>query len=908
MYTKTQRLKITTGENLLANGDFSDQTQMWNDADGNDIDAETWMLSEGAGPNGENVLESLGSNEGKALCRYYPMSVGTYLVTFQIKGTAAGSTSVGTTVGANYADIFVNTTGSFIHESSTEEAPVVDVATSVSFNDEWTTVNFFVECTDEIESLNKLVFHFEKMATGVMVTNFGVYEAEEVYDIRGIERLVSYANLLLADPNFNVAAASDEKEAVESCISQFESMKLANVLDNETTAEAFIAMFEGAIKEYLDRTSFDIAKNSYFQYVEDIREVPSSNRGNLDSGAKVGGFLLRGSNWFHQRGMDESGQRTLLDNPYWTKYIGSGNANGAGSIALWNDYMPAGKYFVAAEMRNCNEVKAGKVWDLECAVKGFVGTSEVELGTIKGEDFVKLFFVAELKEGEAFEAGFYWDGPESGSTFQIGDFEIRSFEDVEEQIARKDAWQKFIAQYNAMIGARNKLLGMIGNPNYPWNQARLTDAKAEWDPRYEEFMAKGWVDANGNDTGVATIDELTDWATTTGITDMESPYDKYALVRGYQYATNEVIADNKPITDLAEAIDAAKKTRNSAANATGDRETYKTAILAAIESITSIRANTTDETREGDTILLNAALETLNEATAAFLASVSLKPIVDIDFSNAAVEDFESGETYVDGTEGAGRMVFTNFNMDNTADDQMFTIGRGTDVENVLRIGNGSATVAFDAPGDEDKLDASFDLWIGGLTGKFVYVELQNAESKRVAGFRWQIYNGAVGFNDFDNEANEGMNLAGMSTGTSKNGDAQLYVDNFKYSFTLSADYKTQTVQGKLVCAKGTVSGQPVAMNAELEDNKIVKFVVGSDYNSAPGRRSWFDNLRISKFQGADFEEDITESPWAEETQGIQTVNVDNTVKAGIYNLQGQKMEKTVRGLYIINGKKYIVK
>ena len=45
-----------------------------------------------------------------------------------------------------------------------------------------------------------------------------------------------------------------------------------------------------------------------------------------------------------------------------------------------------------------------------------------------------------------------------------------------------------------------------------------------------------------------------------------------------------------------------------------------------------------------------------------------------------------------------------------------------------------------------------------------------------------------------------------------------------------------------------------------------------------------------------------------EPTNGINSVNADNANNDAVYNLQGQRVEKTVKGIYIQNGKKHIVK
>ena len=47
--------------------------------------------------------------------------------------------------------------------------------------------------------------------------------------------------------------------------------------------------------------------------------------------------------------------------------------------------------------------------------------------------------------------------------------------------------------------------------------------------------------------------------------------------------------------------------------------------------------------------------------------------------------------------------------------------------------------------------------------------------------------------------------------------------------------------------------------------------------------------------------------PCADENTGIQTVNTEKNAE-GIFNLNGQKVMKTQKGLYIMNGKKVVIK
>ena len=905
VYTASQRLKIT-GENLLTNGNFAEALDGWTNADGEAVNQETWSVEAEAGPNGEAALKALNATAGNALCQVLMLDPGTYVVSYQTKLPADGivyasseSTSNNVTTlstpSTNQHDIFVNTDGNRNRVLSATEAPVRSVANSWTYvGTDWKTINYAVT----IEEGEILVLHFEKCAAESMLANFTVQLAEEVYDNRAFLNRIAYAKTLMNEPEFNTEAAADNRGTLEYIISVVEQLTENSGMESEAEAQDMLSGFNEAFEDFLGVTSVNLTKETYFKYVEDLTACPKYNRGSDQTadGAILGGFRFHGANWWHA---DKAA--------YFTKQIQGGASYevGPGSIALYNTKMPAGRYFVTAEMRNarCNK-DYSLVFNHEAAVKAFVGTNEKELGTIIGEDYVRFYYIADFDGSQDFEAGFWWDGPLHDGTFHIGNFEIRTFNmEVEADVAHITAWEKFIAQWNSAVNARNAVVAKIGDKNYPWEQDSLQRALTNWDPFYNEIIEKGWVTADGKDAGVATTEELDEWADYQGA-DPELGQ-KYQLVRGYQYANSYVVAANKPFSDLAAEINTAIAMRDDAMNVNGDKETFQAAINEAQTILDNMLNTTSDATREADEASLAQALLNLQEAEAAFLKSAELKPMVDIDFSTTPAQD-EEGNWYIDGVDGRGRMTFTLFEKDNTVTSNVpFTLGTGgTDGEylDVLRVGNSEATVVLpEMPGDEDVIRTSFDMWIGGLSKGYIWVDLRNESNERVAGFKWQIYNGDVNYNDFNNEANEGMNLAGKNKGTGKDGDGVIHQDKYKYSFDLILDYKANAVKGKLVQgSQGTVDGAYVAMQ-NLSDNKAYKFVVGSSYNYADARRSWFDDLKIYKYPST------AEGPLFDGIMPVSTVKT--TASDAVYTLSGMKVSGAMqKGIYIQNGKKFVVK
>lgn len=926
-YTTTQRLKITDA-NLVKNGTFAAGLTEggWCGLTLTEpVSATTWTVADGEGPNGETVVKSEGATADEPLCNVWGNLYGgqTYIVSFMVKAEGAGLTTVGTTVGSNYVDFFLNSDGSLAHVASTDEAPVKDVATAFNLTNEWQTVTFAFT-PDEGQ---QLVMHIEKLATGTMITNISVHQVTVVYDDRIALRKKAFADKILADENFNGEGTADAREEFENGVYAYlnELLNTPGGLDDIGEAESIMEQFDNGLVEFMNASTDNMATETNFKYVTDLTKFPKRNRKDLKANRTDGGFMFRQvgatdggeTNWQHPNGGEN-----------FSLAIQGSYANNAGSVALYNATLPAGKYYIAAEMRNAYmDAKYNRTYTMEKNVKAFVGKDTVDLGIISGEDYTKFYMVGELQEGETFEAGFWWEGHSAGSAFDIKSFECRAFGNIADEAERAAVWADFIAQYNAVVSARKTLVDMQADANYPWAKDSLARALEAWDPYYNTLMSNNWVAEDGSDTRKATNEELSDWALYQGVElyDEDGNLLKYQLVRGYQNAINYVKEENKVFVTLANEIAAAEILRDDDMNQLGDKATFQNAIDAAQSTLTTTLAATTDATREADEATVNQAIEDLKAAEEAFKASVpELAPLVDIDFSGSfepimTVTPGEEGEEDVETITGytikgaVGQMDFTTSsvadNGDGTfANDQTaFALGcGGADVINadVLRIGKGTATVNLpedNIPTDDEVLRTTFDAWFGGLINRNVNIELQNAAGERVAGFSYCLYAGSTAYNDFLNEAGEGLNIAACGKSTGKDGNASLLVDKYKWQFDLIIDYKANTVQANLLTSPtGAKNGGLVALK-QLEDNKIAKFVLSSNYDNVD-RRSWFDNLKIVKYNSS--------ASGINETVGIATVNTDNVKATGaVYTLSGVQVKGApAKGLYIKDGKKFVVK
>ncbi len=311
-YNKTQRLKIT-GANLVTNGNFANARDGWTDAEGNALSAEIWDFVEGVGPNGENVLQSLGS--GSALCNKWVLpEAGGYVVKYDIKGSTTNAIRT-SSVGANYCDFFLNTDGALTKVASTEEAPVVSVAAEgVGYKDEWQTIVYYFTG----DAGQNLVMHFEQLPAETMITNVEVYPAVEVYDIRALQRKLSYVDALLASDAFPEDVTTESGsflemvELIREWVTNDDPM-----LESKEEVEGMMAEYEPALQAFLDANSADLLAG----------EKRWSAYGDTRKANDWGNWHGSGGRWFH---INNGGSNMITDNGDEIGHrLQGGNAPGA---------------------------------------------------------------------------------------------------------------------------------------------------------------------------------------------------------------------------------------------------------------------------------------------------------------------------------------------------------------------------------------------------------------------------------------------------------------------------------------------------------------------------------------------------------------------------------------------------
>ena len=931
-YTATQRVKIT-GENLVTNGDFSQGKEGWTNAAGEELNADVWDYGEGEGPGGENVLKSLNSGTADAaLCRAWALPTGSYVVQYDISGGEATDATGIVNGNTRCADFFL-TSGDALTKADDD----IQVATVNGFKNEWKTVRYFFTADES----QKLVMHFEKLNANVMVTNIKIFPAVIVFDDRIIKSKLDYVDKLLATGKFILDTENGFVNNVVGTLREMLNGSEEGVLDDPSEVEAIMEAYEEELQKWYALNAADLLKDEKrWSTLGDTRKQNGMNEGKEGYNWKG-----TGGRWFHKNN-DGSNEITDDGDEIGHRFQGGSEGNAsqyytitpsfAGtymfSLDIVGHYMAgsSGKSYTYLSGTTDNYVTdwnrdfkgvtiyAGKdIMGADAEANATMNNEQegqkIDCGVISNpnaknnpQKFVVFYEVSQDMVDAQTPVTFgitYILDPDRvaklGSNVNIANPQIRLIGVTQDIIDYENEVKKIIVQQGPLkerLQWANDDLQKTAADGYPYGKAALKHVTDSIQPIYDASLLV--VDAEGQVLNAQAIKDLiVASAAGEGILYSDSLLNAVKTMNSARNAFSN--ANKLASTTYPQKVADAEAVYTDAFYGAGDKETFRTAIDAAIAKRIELLATANDDNKEEVDALMNTELETLATATEVFKASANNVPFVDIDFSNKA-ETNDEQVTYIKGA--AGQMEFVGaYDVNNSG--VVYTLGHGEEKMDMLRVGSGDAVVNIDETNqasDDEILRVAFDLYVGNLSGQFVGVQLQNIDGQRIAGFRLNRYNGQVEYNDFNSEDNSGLDILTYVTGvgSSSASNVAIAADNNCSSFTLIIDNKAKTVQGMVANPqKGTCIGAAIPMRTDIEDVKIAKFVLNSNYNNAD-RRCWFDNLKMFKYASQ------AEGP----TTGIAGVKAAVKADSAIYNLAGQKVDKSYKGIVIMNGKKVVLK
>ncbi|MBR1548628.1 MAG: hypothetical protein IJ637_07890 [Prevotella sp.] len=622
LYTHTAKY-VTIDANLVTNSNFdqgADGFEGWQNELGQELMSQFWAKEAAAGPDGINALISLSSDatDGSALIyKVNNASEGSYTVSFWIKAEESFTSSI-TSGAANYIDVYANKTGDIAKAEDTKQ-----IAQTELIGTAWQQVVFPVE----VESGDVVVVNMAKLPAGTMVAGVAVNPVLEVFDTRIADRLLAYADRLLADPNL-----PNGHEEFKGWIEEDFKAALANqeMRDDKNEMMDFVEAFNNEyVTAFLDANG----ANLFPTYLQDWTTWGQYNYSKL--GTKDN-WTFEGGRWGF------TGNTNYLEFAEGDGYIASAGIQNTGQYTLDAsvrtrdeklDALPAGKYFFSIEAQAVAAANRANPYGSNHSVVianpyFFIGSDTITVAdTLNGYYWKTYYAIGEIKDGDKKVLGFHFpivDG-KTGGRYSVRNpkaYLIGTSQDDMEFEAQKEA---FIVQQFNLNKRLTEYPAELSAAEYPWEQDSLAHAIAEAQPVYEASLAV--IDAEGN---VLDRDQVTE------------EYTQLLLdqVNALGRARNFVITQNAPVATLRETVAAANASLADPANAAANA-----AKRAALQDAVNYGQNLLDNisaTNQGDAFT-SAAADIMAAKEEFESTSASRANPAEILIKNADFADFSAG-------------------------------------------------------------------------------------------------------------------------------------------------------------------------------------------------------------------------------------------------------------------------
>ena len=263
VYTRNGRYKLSTGLNLLANGNFADGTNGWT-ADGTNPLSQTKYEVTDYGPDGAkalSVIEGYGkpTNGGAVFTSVKVDASRQYVVVYSAQSALESSQTQTVADKDNYQNVFFNTDGT---PATMSGDGFEQIARPQIYTGQWTEIAYDYVTTQA----GYINIYMYRLPVGESFAGFGVYEAVKVADDREVRAVIDRVDELLANPLFpnGHAELKSAREALEFALAS-ESMEEVDAIVNAVTLEAIPAFLNANTADvtgYLACPNFDEANVS----------------------------------------------------------------------------------------------------------------------------------------------------------------------------------------------------------------------------------------------------------------------------------------------------------------------------------------------------------------------------------------------------------------------------------------------------------------------------------------------------------------------------------------------------------------------------------------------------------------------------------------------------------------------
>lgn len=612
VYTHDAKFKVV-GENLIANGNFASNYDGWKDYADGALSPDYWSIETGAAEDGKgNVIQS--ANGGADLTGNYmyqavPFESGkTYVVTFKMKGVEPGTSSI-TQKTSNYVDVFANADGTVSKTADRFQ----QVATTDALNAEWTNYSYSFTDTVTGGSTGYIVVSFGQLTQGTQISDVEIREVESVFDTRISDKEIAYAKSLLAIEDFK-----NGRDEFSGTIESVEGFFKTPDSDDPSGAAEAINSFVLAENAFLDANSYDVSSmiNSKQLWRTKMQKANGT----------YGDWYVEGSGrWYHDPSSD----------PYIRDYFPGYYSLNAGTAKIVKK-MPAGKYFFSCESKGHRMAGTSKAtqnvpdytWTVE-GCKVFVGKDSVAFN-LDQRNFERHFVMSTVADGDTLNAGLWHPAltEKLGGQIYVQNPVLRIVGDnsngeMKTYVENYVALNAVATQANALKVMLDSAVVVSAKAEYPWGKAELNDTTTKYQTVYSELSVLK--------PGAELFDVAAD-----------SLEQSMRIVRS---AINAYYSLNAPYTDLKAQIAQANESINLPANANGDKATFKTVIDKAQGLINSATAEYNEELaqqmKDAKTELVDA--QSAFEATTAAFNNPSELQIVNPFFEGAGKYKIPTG-------------------------------------------------------------------------------------------------------------------------------------------------------------------------------------------------------------------------------------------------------------------------
>lgn len=618
VYTHDAKFKVT-GDNLITNGNFASNYDGWKDYSDGALSPDYWSIETGATEDGKgNVIQSAdGSADltGNYMYQAVPFETGkTYIVTFKMKGVDPTTSSI-TPKTSNYVDVYANADGSVSKTADRFQ----QVATTDAVNAEWTSYSYSFTDTVTGGSKGYIVVSFGQLTQGTQISDVEIREVQSVFDTRISDKEFAYGKSLLAIDDFK-NGRDEFNGTLESIMGAFGTPEM----DEPAAAEDALNSFVQAENDFLDANSYDVSSmiNSKQLWTTKLQKANGT----------YGDWYVEGSTrWFHDPASD----------PFIRDYLPGAFNLPAGSAKIVK-VMPAGKYFFSCESKGHRMAGTSKALqntpDYTYVVEGakvFIGKDSVSFN-LDQRNFERHFVMSTLAEGDTLKAGFWHpatsvDNQLGGTVYMqtpvlriVGDNangEMKTY--VENYVTLNN----IATQANSLKVMLDSAVVVSAKAEYPWGKAELNDTTTKYQAVYSELSVL--------QPGAELFDVAAD-----------SLKQSMSIVRS---AINAYYSLNAPYTDLKAQIAQANESLNLPANANGDKTSFQAVITKAQGLIDNAPAEYSEEVaqqmKDAKTELADA--QSAFEATTAAFNNPSEVQIVNPFFEGASKYKIPTGWTGV---------------------------------------------------------------------------------------------------------------------------------------------------------------------------------------------------------------------------------------------------------------------